>query len=914
MSSLVSPKAERLFQQALELPMSERNTYLEDQCANDPDLLEEVQSLVESATMADDYFTDLADRFGLTSVLGGDAELPADERVGPYRLLRMIGRGGMGAVYLAERADQQYDQQVALKILPVGVGGEEARRRFFAERQILADLSHAHIARLLDGGITEQGTPYFVMEYVDGEPLDTYSDRRNLDVDARLDLFQQIGNAVQYAHRNLIVHRDLKPANVLVEKNGNVKLLDFGIAKALTADGHHVATRTGVMPMTSMYASPEMLLREPVTTLSDVYALGVLLYELLTGRHPYGLDTDASAPEVWRHVCEVEPLAPSKAVLRAAEPGSIAAARDTTPRRLSQRLTGDLDLVIAKAMHKDPDRRYGSVEQFLSDIENFRNGQPVLAQPPSVVYRVRKFAMRRKGVVVAGLAAVAMVAAMVYQSDRIAREAERANREADVAQQVSEFLVSVFTAADPAVASGDAMTALELLDQGAVELDSGSVEDPEVTARLKSTMAYVYGQLAAYSKAEELYNEAIVLQREHLGAEHPETLRTLMRMGLLFSAQGRFDEAVETLGNALVLQQRSLDEADPLTLDTMHNLAISNAQRGNFGEAVRIGETLLDLGLRSLGNGDRRTLRYMANLGIYYKLDGRWQDAEGLYQRALAGFRSIHDGMHQDTLSVMQNLADLYNDQERISEAEPLYEATIAGSKQIFGDEHPNVTRAMTNFGNMYQSTGEFEKAEDLYLDALRIQRATLGERHFETLNGMMKLGELYSRQQRFADADRLLRESLDGHRDVYGEGHRNTLGVLGRLQELNVMMGNDVEMLRLGRERLALWQALAEAPDASSQEKGSYGWNLATIRPESLREPEKAVAILTEVNQEMQFSEPRFLSALSVAHERAGELDAAIERLQQAIALLPDSADSTRSSYKERLARLLDERGGAAN
>ncbi len=908
MSQLVSPRAELLFVTALDLAEEDRLAYLEDQCAADGTLRAEVESLIKAATTAEVYFTNLADQFGITSVLRGDAELPGDRAIGPYQLIRLIGRGGMGAVYLAERADQQFEQLVALKILPFGVGGDEARQRFFAERQILASLVHANVARLLDGGITDEGTPYFVMDYVAGEPLDAYCDRENLDVGRRLDLFKQIGDAVQYAHQNLIVHRDLKPANVLVEATGTAKLLDFGIAKALAPDAHYAPTRTGVLPMTSLYASPEMLKREAVTTLSDVYALGVLLYELLVGRHPYDLPADAAAPDVWRQVCEVDPVPPSRAALLGEHRQEAARQRGATPQKLSQKLAGDLDTIIAKAMHKTPERRYSSVEQMIADLERHRAGLPVLAQPPTLAYRLGKFVRRRKGLVAAGVAALMFVAAIVYQSERVSREAERANREADVAQQVSEYLVSVFSAADPSVASGDTITALELLDQGAAKLDAGLIEDPQVAARLRSTVAYVYAQLAAFPKAERLYDQAIAYQRATLSIEHPDTLETQTRMGLMYTGQGRFREAAEMLRTTFLVQGRTLGPGHASTLKTQGNLAVAHAQLGDFAEAVRLGESLVEVSTTALGPGARETLNYVANLGIFYKLDGRWDEAELRYLQALQGLERIHPGDHEETLGIMQNLADLYSDQERIDEAKPLYERTIAGSKRVFGDQHPDVTRVMTNFANMHLSVGNYDAAENLYDESLAIQRSTLGENHFETLNGKMKLGELYARQGRFEDAENLLLESLAGHRQVYGNEHRKTIGVVGRLHEVYVAMGNETEMRRLGRERLALWQKLAAQPLSSVQDKVSYGWNLATIRPEDLRDGNQAVEVLTAANEETNYSEARFVYGLAVAYKQAGQLAQAIETQRRAIALVPESAAGMRENYEKTLADFLAE------
>lgn len=906
MASDLSSRTELLFKTAMGLPENERRTYLHRECGSDKPLLEELEALLTASAGADDYFAELAERFGLASVFRGDIELPEQDQIGAFKLLRLIGRGGMGAVYLAERADKQYEQRVALKILPFGVGGKDARDRFFAERQILARLVHPNIARLLDGGITEQGTPYFVMDFVEGEPLDVYCDTHRLGLSARLALFCDVCEAVQFAHRNLIVHRDLKPANVLVEKPGNVKLLDFGIAKALAAEPDNaLMTRTGVLPMSSLYASPEMLRRETITTSSDVYALGVILYELLVGRHPYGLSNDASGPELWHSICELDPIAPGKAALQDNAAEARANSRGMTPKRLAQSLAGDLDTIVAKAMQKDPEQRYGSVEQLVADIRRHLNGLPVLAKPPTAMYRLQKFVARRKGLVAAGIAALVFVGATLYQSNRATEEAERANREAEVAREVSDFLVSVFEVAGPARSRGEAITARELLDNGAEQLAGDAVADPEVAARLKSTIAHVYTQLAAYKEAEALFEDALRLQRLHLGDEHTETLQTLTRIGLMYQDLGRFDEAEEMLAETFTAQQRILGKDHADALATMRNLAIVHAQQGDYAGAIELGVTLVDSCRRAFGAADPRTLRNSGTLAVFHKLAGDWNLAESLYQEVLMAVQSQSDGNDPMEFSVMQNLADLYSDQSRYDEAEPLYEQAMAGMRRVYGDDHPNVTRITVNFANMNLGIGDYEKAESLYSEALDVQRATLGEHHFETLNGKMKLGELYTKQGRFDDAERILIDALEGHRESLGPVHRKTAAVLARLAEVYRAMGNDDQALAFAEERLKTWHALATADDASIQDRLSYGWNLTTIEPKSLRDPQRALPLLIEANTATNYAESRYVWALAHAYKGVGNVEMAIETTRNAIALLPDGAADNRAEFEAFLAEL---------
>jgi eukaryotic-like serine/threonine-protein kinase len=438
----------RLFEAASELPAEERSGYLDAACAADAALRAEVKNLLLADAEAGSFieapaYEAATKPMGAGEPAGRDG---APQRIGAYRLLSELGRGGMGAVYLAERADDEYRRRVAIKLIRRGMDSDEILRRFRHERQILASLDHPHIARLLDGGTSADGLPYFVMEHIEGEPLTDYCDRRRLSVTARLQLFRDVCAAVHYAHQSLVVHRDLKPSNILVTNDGAVKLLDFGIAKLLFASELTPLslrqTAPGVRLMTPEYASPEQVRGETVTTASDIYALGVILYELLTGRRPYRL-TRRSLHEVERIVCEQEPERPSTAISRVeaevdgagelhalATPESVSLTREGSPERLRRRLRGDLDNIVLRALSKEPARRYGSAEQFSEDLRRHLTGLPVIARPDTFGYRSGKFIRRHKAGVAAAAAAALMLAGFganqTAQSARLARERDRA--------------------------------------------------------------------------------------------------------------------------------------------------------------------------------------------------------------------------------------------------------------------------------------------------------------------------------------------------------------------------------------------------------------------------------------------------------------------------------------------------------
>src|SRR5262245_28667108 len=431
-----------LFGAALDLPPSEREVILEAAAGEDAALAAEVRRLLAAHEKEGTFLEEIVAGEGRILLERGEDASAAGRRIGPYELLEPIGRGGMGSVYLARRADKEFEERVAIKLVRPGAFSEQALRRFRFERQTLANLSHPGIARLLDGGTTEDGVPYFVMEHVAGLPIDEFCGARDLPLEERLRLFRDVCDAVQHAHRNLVVHRDLKPSNILVTGDGRVKLLDFGIARLLPEAGEQPPglTRTFERVMTPEYASPEQIRGEPVTTGSDVYALGVLLYRLLTGEHPYRFESERPS-DIERVVCEQEPRRPSTAVGRGTPP-----APERGTARLRRRLRGDLDNIALKALQKEPARRYGSADQLSEDVGRYLRGEPVQARRVTLAYRASKFVRRhRVGVAAASLAVVSLLAALVVSL----LSARAARLEAAKADRINAFVNSIFGAASP---------------------------------------------------------------------------------------------------------------------------------------------------------------------------------------------------------------------------------------------------------------------------------------------------------------------------------------------------------------------------------------------------------------------------------------------------------------------------------
>jgi eukaryotic-like serine/threonine-protein kinase len=664
------------------------------------------------------------------------------DRIGPYRVLRTLGTGGMGEVYLAERADAQFEQQVAIKVVHGGDLGGSMHSRLKLERQILAQLEHPNIAHLTDGGSLPDGRAYIVMEYVDGIAIDVYCDSNRLDVAARLKLFQTVCAAVHYAHQNLIVHRDLKPSNILVTEAGVPKLLDFGIAKLLDerqARQYTLAvTQADIRIMTPDHASPEQVRGQPITTSSDVYVLGVLLYKLLAGTGPFVI-ASVRLSEIERAICERDPRPPSQAVHTddSQESRSIAGARGTIPKRLARTLTGDLDNIVLKAMRKEPERRYASAQQMASDIQRYLEGRPVIARRDTWSYRSSKFVRRHWLPVTAGGAAVCLVlafAATTYRQslriaaerDRVAQQRERAEHERARAEEVSSFLVNLFKLSDPEENRGNQVTARELLDSGAKRLQAGLQDQPETKAALLSTVGAVYDSLGQYQDALPILDESLRLQSQSHDASH---IDTLLELGRARIGTGDLHGAEQPLQEALHLAQ-------------------------------------IDFGAKSLESG-----LSLWSLGLLRYQQGQISQSKDLYIQSLAILEK-RSAPPTDIAVVLDDLSKVYTREQQWVLAKQTWERALEIDRRVLGDDHPRVAYLLENLAIVAQNMGELKQAEVLYLDALRREERAYGDQHFETTVTKSNYGLLLQREARLAEAEPLLRNVLDVRLKLLGADH----------------------------------------------------------------------------------------------------------------------------------------------
>ena len=655
---------------ALGLCSSERESWMESVRAEKPDIAALLQEFLdEQVAVANERFLELP-------LLAGERPSLAGQSVGAYTLLSPIGKGGMGTVWLAERGDGRFERRVAIKFLNFAMARAGAER-FRREGSILARLAHPHIAQMIDAGVTRDGQAYLVLEYCEGERVDEYCDHHALDVNARIRLFLDILAAAAHAHTNLIVHRDIKPSNVIVTANGNVKLLDFGIAKLL-ADAETPAEATLVTleagaALTPRYAAPEQLTGGRITTATDVYALGVLLYELLTGCHPAGPTTESTA-ELVKAIVDTGPCRISDAV--GCHDQDVARNRGTSPERLRRILRGDLDLIAGKALRKDPGERYASVSAFGEDLRRYLDHQPISVRPDAISYRLRKYVRRYR--VAIGVAA-GLVLLLAGFSIVQAIELRRITRERDRADRIAEFMTGIFRTSDPNEHAGQAVTARAVLDKAANDIRSNLSNDPELRAQMLHVMGRAYLNLGLYSRAESLFDQGIqtnqsdgrqdsrdtltmthdlawavlqqgriaeaesierkllATQRRVLGPDHGDSLATMEELAFTVCSEGKGQcrEGIELTRHVLGQHERTLGPDAFYTLATMNNLAIMLANDGRLDEAIQVQEESLKRHLRKFGPDNIGTVNAMLDLGEFQRDAGREDDAEATLAKLL---------------------------------------------------------------------------------------------------------------------------------------------------------------------------------------------------------------------------------------------------------------------------------------
>ena len=759
-------RVKEVFQHAVDLPPIERPPYLDRVCAGDRALRDEVESLLAADQSAGSLLQ--ADVFAQHRDAGGGDAIVLDRddlegrRVGPYRIVQRIGSGGMGSVYRAVRADAAFDKQVAIKVIKRGMDTEETLRRFRDERQTLARLDHPNIARLLDGGTTEDGRPFLVMEYVEGRRLDDVCDARMLTVTERLRLFTTVCQAVQHAHQNLVIHRDLKPDNILVGADGAPKLLDFGIAKVLapTPGAAPAATRLVERRMTLGYSSPEQVRGEPMTTASDVYSLGIVLYELLTGQRPYRRSITTFL-EYERALAEPIPL-PSARAREAGE--AVAAARQTTPVALARELAGDLDTIVLKAIAPDTARRYASVQQLAEDVERSLTGLPVLARADSLGYRAAKFVRRHRAGVAAlavvGLVLAVGVAGTLWQARRAAAERDRAQLEARRAQVITGFLLDVLGSADPR-ARGREVTVAEVLEGAAKRAEEQLAGQPEQLEAMRATIGATQVRLGRAAEAIPLLREALGHREARLGPDHPDVAEVLQELGNAYAGTGDDKTAEPILRRALDIRRRTAGAESAETASVLDSLGSVQTQEGQLEAAVQTHRQALAIRRKVLGNEHPDVVYSLNNLAVPLGTLGRWNEALPLHQEALALVLKVHGPEHADTAAAMTTLAYALESVGRYQEALDYYAKALPLRRRLLGADHPEAAWTAYNYAALLQARGEQARALQLADDVLALRGKTLQEGHPMVAACLQVRGLALAATGKADDAEAALRDSL---------------------------------------------------------------------------------------------------------------------------------------------------------
>lgn len=768
---------QNLFELVLGTQPESRETVLKSACEGDEDLFREVLSLLEADSEGHSLFKGIAtDHVDVSDIISREGEL-----IGPFELVRKLGAGGMGVVYLGKRIDGQFEQEAAIKLIKRGMRSEQLLRRFENERQIQARLDHPNIAKLLDGGLTADGQPYFTMEYVEGLPIDEFCQQNELGVEERIQLFRSVCEAIQYAHQHLVVHRDLKPSNILVTESGRVKVLDFGIAKVIGKQDVAI-TQTSAHVMTPEYASPEQIKRMPIGTSTDVYSLGIILYELLAGKRPYEL-AGLSLGEMEKQICEQMPPRPSQ---------------QTTKH--TRQLTGDLDTICLKALRKETERRYSSVEKLAEDLDRYLKGLPVLARPDTFVYRSQKFVKRNTWPVITTASLIFLTVLLVtFYTIRLATERDRAQVEAQKSEQVAAFLTDLFEVSAPEQGGGDSIPVRKLLDEGALKVERDLAQQPEVQASMMDLMGVIYRKLANYEQAAVLLEKAVVAQQA-LDQNPADLAKSLYNLGEVRHYQNQYSVADSLYQEALVIQQKSLG---PVHLDiakTLDLMARARRDIGSFEAADSLNQLALGMKQSLFQEPHVEIAISLHSIGLLYKMEQDWTPAQEFLERAYAMRLEIDGPDHPKVLSIRNNLASVMMHLKEYDKSEALYRENVAASGRTYGKKNLYYGYALSELAYFLMEKGELEESEALFREAVAIEHEK-----GEPSTTMLTLSRLMQRQEKWAEAIGWLNKAVQIDLNALGEGHPYIADDYGKLADLYAKKGDEEQAAAYYEQALAV-------------------------------------------------------------------------------------------------------------
>ncbi len=759
-------RIQSLFHDAADLPAAEQRAFLESASGGDRELIAEVVAMLDQDASGNSVLDrNIADLAQETFAKSASAAFIRKE-FGPYRILKLLGEGGMGVVYLAERDD--LGTQVAVKVLRDAWISPARRERFASEQRTLAQLNHPLIARLYDADTLEDGTPWFVMEYVDGVPLTQYCRERECPVDPRLVLFRLVCEAVQHAHANAVIHRDLKPSNILVKSDGTIRLLDFGIAKQMESLDRQVdQTMTGLRMMTPAYASPEQVRGERVGIGTDVYSLGVILYELLTGQLPFDL-LGLTPPEAAGIIAEHEPAKPSTAVTRTNDAEAMSGLNSEA---VSKRAWADLDVLCLNAMHKDPLRRYRSVEALMRDVDHYLRGEPLEARRDAWQYRIGKFVGRNRRSVGASAAIFVLLAGLVvFFTLRLAKARDTALAEAARTQRIQQFMGNLFQGGDAAAGPSDSLRVVTIVDRGVQEAKT-LTSDPKVQAELYENLGAIYQKLGKFDAADSLLSTALNQRKSIFGSDSSETAESLTALGQLRSDQAHLEEAEQLTGEGLAMAKRHLPSNHPAVAKATLAFGKVLAERGTYDRAISaLNEAVRLESAPGVAPGDlANSLSALAD--AHYRA-GHYDICKPLYTRVLAMHRQIHGARHPLVAEDLGSLGAVQRDLGYYSEAEGLDRQALDIVQTYYGGDSPKTADRLTSLAESLTYENKFDEAVSALNQALAIQERVHGSTHPSVAEALNELGNVASMREHLDEAAAHFQRAAEIYRAVYGDHH----------------------------------------------------------------------------------------------------------------------------------------------
>lgn len=792
-------KIRELFDKASNLNAVEREVFLNQECANELELKKEILSLLDSLENTKDFLEE-----ALTIVEQNKNNFTdpyIDKQIGNYLIDGEAGVGGMGIVYTGRRNDKEFEQKVAIKILKHGITSEYLLKRFQIERQTLANLQHQNIARLLDGGRTIDGLPYLVMEFIDGIPITEFCHQKKLSLEEKLKLFREVCTAVQYAHQNLIVHRDLKPGNILVTKNGIPKLLDFGIAKLIDeelVDNNEDLTRTGVWHLTPEYASPEQIKGEKITTASDIYSLGVLLYQILTGYQPYKISNNSPAA-ISKIITEEIIQKPSEKVKDKSR--EHAESNLFLNDKISNQLKGDLDNIVLKAMHKDPARRYVSVEQFSEDIRRHLSGLPVIAQKDTAGYRLSKFIRRHKVGFISSVGFIVFLIinliAIIWQANIAANERDKAKLEAQKVETVNKFLLDMLSSVDPTEIGRD-VKVYDVLRKSALGVEKGFKDQPGIEASIQKTIGKTLTSLGEYDEAKPHLLRSLLLNERVYGKQSNQASESNYELALYYHWIGELKTADSLYKKSLQIFKRNSDVSKRSLASTLNDYGILKSDFAEFDESKKMYEESLNILLENYGEKDRDVASLYNNLAIVMQAQKDLDGGERYFHKALELNIELFGENRPEVSSNYNNLAYIYIDKGDFTRAEEYFIKSLELKKKYYGADHSYVGFAFLNLGGLEFRIGKINESEKYILDAIKNLKKSVNEDHIWLGLAYYWYGKILIEKSKYSEAETYLRKSLTINKKNYPKDHPNIISSSAELGVVSFHLGKFAEAEKL--------------------------------------------------------------------------------------------------------------------